>query len=85
MRQRGARSIAVVIEDISPGGCRVQWPHVLNVGDRVWITLPGLQAIPSFVTWTADFKLGCRFEVPLHTAVFKSLGYGSNEKRKPEF
>jgi hypothetical protein len=81
MRQRGARSIAVIIEDISPGGCRVQWPHALNIGDRVWVTLPGLQAIPSVVIWTADFKLGCRFEVPLHIAVFKSLAHGASARR----
>ncbi len=73
VRQRGAKGIAVVMEDVSCLGCRVQWPHLVAAGDRVWISFPGLEAIPAIVVWTADFKFGCRFEIPLHTAVFRSL------------
>jgi hypothetical protein len=73
VRQRGAKGIAVVMEDVSCGGCRVQWPHLVSPGDRVWIGFPGLEAISAIVVWTADFKFGCRFDVPLHTAVFRQL------------
>ncbi len=73
VRQSGAKGIAVVMEDVSFLGCRVQWPHLVVPGDRIWISFPGLEAIPALVVWTANFKFGCRFEVPLHTAVFRRL------------
>ena len=71
VRQRGARSIQVIVEELSCGGCRVQWPHSISVGDRLWVTLPGLAPISALVVWAADFKFGCRFEVPLHAAVLR--------------
>jgi hypothetical protein len=73
VRQRGARGIRVVVEDISRTGCRVQWPHNAIVGDRVWISFPGLEAISALIVWTAEFRFGCRFEVPLYSAVFRML------------
>jgi hypothetical protein len=75
VRQVGAKGIHVVAEDISCTGCRVQWPHNVKVGDRVWVTLPGLETISASIAWTADFKFGCRFDVPLHAAVFSRLVY----------
>jgi len=73
VRQPGAKAIHVLAEDISCTGCRVQWPHNVNVGDRVWVTFPGLRAIGARIVWTEDFRLGCQFEVPLHAAVFQAL------------
>ncbi len=73
VRQRGAKGMAVVMEDVSCLGCRVEWPHLVAKGDRVWISFPGLEAIPALVIWTENFRIGCRFEIPLHAAVFRSL------------
>jgi hypothetical protein len=77
-RQRGARGIRVIAEDISCTGCRVQWPHIVRVGDRVWVTFPGLEATAALVVWTAAFKFGCKFEAPLHAAVFRKLAATSS-------
>lgn len=75
VRRPGAKGIRVIAEDVSRTGCRVQWPHGVRVGDRVWVSLPGLEAISASIAWTADFKFGCRFDVPLHAAVFCRLVY----------
>jgi hypothetical protein len=73
VRQRGARGIQVVAEDVSRTGCRVQWPHSVKAGDRVWVTFPGLEALEARIIWAADFRFGCKFVVPLHIAVFQQL------------
>jgi len=73
VRQRRAKGIAVVMEDVSCLGSQVEWPHLVAKGDFVWISFLGLEAIPALIVWTENFKIGCRFEIPLHIAEFRSL------------
>jgi hypothetical protein len=73
LRQTGAKSIQVAIDDLSLTGCRVEWPHHANVGDRLWVTIGNLEALAAIVAWTEGFRVGCRFEVSLHPSVFNAL------------
>ncbi len=42
-------------------------------GTQVFLTLPGLSAMPARVMWSRDNALGCRFETPIHPAVFERV------------
>lgn len=63
----------VVVEDLSTTGFRTDWPYRLNKDDRVWLKLPGYEALPARVAWFADFHVGCRFEHALHPAVLDTI------------
>ena len=43
--------------------------YAIPMGAQVWLTLPGLAAVPAIVAWSSGHSLGCRFEAPLHLAV----------------
>ena len=73
MRTQGGRSATVMLHDLSPHGFMTEWPYQLQKGERVWLKMPGLVAQTALVAWNKDFKLGCRFEVPLHAAVFDRI------------
>lgn len=72
-RESGATGTGVTVEDLSRKGFRTEWPYPLKPGDRVWITLPGLEAKCARVRWTRGFSIGCQFEEPIHQAVFDHL------------
>lgn len=73
LRQQGARSITVVVHDLSRTGFRAEWPHVVKIGQTFWLTLGNLAPLTARAVWTKDFEVGCRFDVPIHYAVFQSL------------
>lgn len=73
LREAGASGTSVGVYDLSPSGFRTEWPYRLRVGDRVWLTLPGLEAQPATVRWTEGFAIGCQFERPIHPSVFDHL------------
>lgn len=73
VRQVGAQSIVADIRDLSRTGFRVEWPHGKTVGDRVWLTLPTLAPLAALVVWTSGFEIGCKFETPLHPAIFERI------------
>ena len=47
--------------------------NLLNVGDRVWLTIPGMGGLESIVVWRENFHYGSAFVSPLHTAVFDHI------------
>ncbi len=73
LREAGASSATVSIRDLSRAGFRTEWPYTLDLGTRVWLTLPGLEALPALVRWTKGFAIGCAFEVPMNAVVFEHL------------
>jgi hypothetical protein len=42
-------------------------------GDQVWLKLPGMDALSARVAWELDLMIGCKFDVPLHPAVFAKI------------
>ena len=69
-RRTGEHRWRVNIHDISPQGCRVELPVRVESDDKIWITLPGLEAIQGRVCWVKEWVAGVEFDHPLHPAVF---------------
>jgi len=69
LRRQGESKFNCNVADLSESGFRVESHYLIPMGAQVWLTLPGLAAIPAFVAWSSGHSLGCRFESPLHPAV----------------
>jgi hypothetical protein len=81
LRERGCSAAPVIIHDLSISGFRTEWPYNLRVGDLIWLKLPGFEAMPSIVAWNANFQVGCRFQAPLHPAVFERIVQACNRQQ----
>ena len=66
LREQGAKSVKVVVVDISVGGFKAEAEEPPQEGDEVWLKLTGLEPRRSRVVWTRGKEVGCEFEWPLH-------------------
>ncbi|HZF42125.1 MAG TPA: PilZ domain-containing protein [Sphingomonadaceae bacterium] len=69
LRRQGETKFNANVADLSESGFRVESHYLIPMGAQVWLTLPGLAAIPATVAWSSGNSLGCRFDAPLHPAV----------------
>lgn len=69
----GGSSDKVILRDLSAHGFRTDWPYVLQKGDRVWLKIPGLEALLATVVWDVNYKIGCKFDTPLHPAILAKI------------
>ncbi|MCJ7421545.1 PilZ domain-containing protein [Sphingomicrobium astaxanthinifaciens] len=72
-RHAGGKPYPTSLRNLSPGGCCIELPYQPALGERLWVTLPGLQPLEAEVCWTDKFLAGCAFKVPLYPAVFDHL------------
>lgn len=86
LRERGCSAAPVVVHDLSKHGFRTEWPYLLRNGDMVWLKLPGFEAMESIVAWNSNFQVGCRFQTPLHPAVFDRIvqAYKRHSGQQPD-
>ena len=63
----------VKILDLSPHGCRVELVERVRPGDRLWISLPGIETLEATACWVDNFVAGVEFAHPLHPSVFAML------------
>lgn len=68
-KQSRYRPMAIELRDISNHGCGFESDCMFDPGDRVLLTLPGLEIWPATVTWWRDGRGGLSFNKPLHPAV----------------
>lgn len=73
LRSSGSAKFKVDVVDMSIVGFRFDSPSHLNVGDRIWLTVPGLAGLESVVVWRDRHHYGCAFATPLYTAVFDHI------------
>lgn len=73
MRNRTAAKFDIRVLDMSVSGFRAEAHYGLDVGDHVWITLPGLQGLEANIAWRRKDVIGGRFSQPLHPAVLDHL------------
>ena len=66
LREQGARTVTIVVLDISVGGFKADVPEPLEMGAEVWLKMPGWEVRRSRVVWTEGKEVGCEFEYPLH-------------------
>ena len=72
-RKPGSTPYNVVVTDFSRTGCRVETLSKTHVGDRIWLTLPGFQAVEGVVRWRSSRGFGVQWEATIHTAVFDHI------------
>jgi hypothetical protein len=66
LRESGAKTLRIVILDVSLGGFKAEVPEPLEEGAEVWLKLSGFEAKRSRVIWIKEKEMGCEFEWPLH-------------------
>jgi hypothetical protein len=69
-RRSGDHKYRVNILDFSSEGCRIEVPVKVRAGDRIWISLPGLESIAGEVRWVEGWTVGVKFDHPLYPSVF---------------
>ena len=72
-RHAGGKPYPTDIRNLSPGGCCIELPYKADLGERLWVTLPGLQPIEAEVCWAETYVAGCAFKTPLYPAVFDHI------------
>ena len=73
LRVQGGRPIDAKLLDLSMSGFPTEFLARFRPGDRVWLSLPGLSSLSAIVAWSDGVITGCRFETPLHIAVFDNI------------
>ncbi|MBN8816490.1 MAG: PilZ domain-containing protein [Sphingomonas sp.] len=73
LRNRATAKFDIRIIDMSVTGFRAEAHYGLNVGDIVWIKLPGLQGLEANIAWRHKEIVGGHFRQPLHPAVLDHL------------
>ena len=63
----------VQILELSRHGCRVELVERVRKGDRLWISLPGIETLEAITCWVDGFVAGAEFIRPLHPSVFDML------------
>jgi len=66
LRESGAKTMPIVLLDISSGGFKAELDDAIHEGSEVWLKLPGFEARRSRVVWRQDKLAGCEFEHPMH-------------------
>ena len=73
MRRRSSNPFQVVVRDLSPQGCKVEFVDRPDLDERVSIKFEGLEAIAGLVCWVTGTTAGVEFERPIYPAVFDML------------
>ncbi len=73
LRPSGSTRFDVDVIDMSVIGVGFGTASNLNIGDRVWLTVPGMAGIESHVVWRRGHRYGCEFAAPLHKAVLDHI------------
>ena len=54
-------------------GFQMDWLPNCRPGSKVWMRLPGLQALSATIRWQNITGIGCEFAAPLYEPVFEHL------------
>jgi hypothetical protein len=71
LRADNRPSSSIMVFDLSTHGCGFEATFHLEIGARVWLKLPGMEAWPSRIAWIGEGRGGVSFDRPLHEAVVK--------------
>jgi len=72
-RQPGRKANMVSLRDVSATGCRFTSYARPVVGQRIWISLPGLESLAATVRWITGNDCGCQFDRALYPAVLDTI------------
>ena len=68
--------------DFSPEGCCISPPVRVEVGESVWLRIPGMETIHARAAWAEQWKVGLEFDTPFHPAVFESVVHRLGDRGK---
>ncbi len=73
MRPSGSPGFSVIVRDLSLSGVACEALTGMSPGTRVWLTLPGLSALPAKIIWNDGTRVGCAFDTLLNPAVMANI------------
>jgi len=73
----------IPLDNVSPGGCRLEMIEECQVGEDVIARFPELEPMGARVRWTLGMTAGLEFVRPIHPAVFGSLLDRLSRARQP--
>ena len=73
MMRSGQYRHAVPLVDMSECGCQTEVAEHVEPGERLFVTLPGLEPLEARVKWENGWRAGFGFERSIHPAVFDHL------------
>lgn len=73
LRDRRSNKFEVHLVDLSTTGFQAEAHPSLDPGAVVWLVIPGMQGLEATVMWRRRAVIGCKFNQPLHPAVFDHL------------
>jgi len=68
LREPGASLVDIEVVNLSTGGFAAVSDRRFEIGSRVWLKLPGIEATHCHVVWVEEGKAGFEFVTPLHPA-----------------
>lgn len=69
-KQTDLAAVAISISDISETGFRFSSLAAFNIEKKLMLKIPGFEALHATFVWQDGDQYGCRFNRPLHEAVF---------------
>jgi PilZ domain len=74
LREPGsAQKFEVEVIDLSMTGFRFETSFTLRAGQKVFVTIPGVNTLEAVVAWGRGYIYGAQFERPLYNAVFDHI------------
>jgi PilZ domain len=74
LREPGtSQKFEVEVIDLSMTGFRFETSFTLKPGQRVFVSIPGVNTLEAVVAWGRGFIYGAQFERPLYNAVFDHI------------
>lgn len=72
-RRHGGSRYMVDLIDLSPAGCCIAPPVKVETGQRVFLRIPGMEAIQAKVAWIEEWRVGVEFDRPIYEPVFDNV------------
>ena len=73
LRPSGFKGFSVIVKDLSMSGFAAEALTGMKAGTRVFITMPGLNALEAEIAWNDGTMIGCAFQNLLNEAVLDSI------------
>ena len=78
LRQLGQTAVEARLVNISSRGFMAETLAIIEVGSRIWLTLPGAGRLNALVVWARNGRVGGEFAQPIDPlSVFEALGHAS--------
>ena len=72
-RRHGDAVYRIDLIDFSPEGCCITPPVKVEVDERIFLRISDIEAIHGRVAWIEQWRVGVKFDVPFHPAVFADV------------